>query len=35
MLENPKVSLIFFIPGIMETLRIHGEAEIVLDTASA
>ena len=32
MLENPKVSLIFFIPGIMETLRIHGEAEIVLDT---
>ena len=30
-LENPKVSLIFFIPGIMETLRIHGEAGIVLD----
>lgn len=29
--ENPKVSLIFFIPGIMETLRVHGEAEIVLD----
>ena len=29
--ENPKVSLIFFIPGITETLRIHGEAEIVLD----
>ena len=31
MVENPKVSLIFFIPGITETLRIHGEAEIVLD----
>ena len=30
--ENPKVSLIFFIPGIIETLRIHGNAEIVLDT---
>ncbi len=29
--ENPKVSLIFFIPGITETLRVHGEAEIVLD----
>ena len=32
MLENPKVSLIFFIPGITETLRIHGDAEIVRDT---
>ena len=31
MLENPRVSLIFFIPGIMETLRIHGNAEIVRD----
>ena len=31
MVENPKVSLIFFIPGIMETLRVHGDAEIVLD----
>lgn len=31
MVENPKVSLIFFIPGITETLRIHGEAEITLD----
>ena len=29
--ENPKVSLIFFIPGIMETLRVHGSAEIVRD----
>ena len=32
MVENPKVSLIFFIPGISETLRIHGEVEIVRDT---
>ncbi len=32
MLENPKISLIFFIPRIMETLRVHGDAEIVLDT---
>lgn len=31
MVENPKVSLIFFIPGIMETLRVHGKAEIALD----
>ena len=31
MVENSKVSLIFFIPGITETLRVHGEAEIVLD----
>ena len=30
--ENPKVSMIFFIPGIMETLRVHGNAEIVRDT---
>ena len=28
--ENPRVSLIFFIPGVMETLRVHGNAEIVL-----
>lgn len=32
MVENPKVSLIFFIPGIMETLRVHGNAEIVRDS---
>lgn len=32
MVENPKVSLIFFIPGIMETMRVHGTAEIVRDT---
>jgi len=31
-LENPKVSLIFFIPGISESLRIHGDAQIVTDT---
>ena len=29
--ENPKVSLIFFIPGVMETLRVHGEGQIVLE----
>ena len=29
--ENPQVSLIFFIPGIMETMRVHGNAEIVRD----
>ena len=30
-LENPKVGLIFFIPGKLETLRIGGEARIVRD----
>jgi PPOX class probable FMN-dependent enzyme len=28
---NPKVALIFFIPGIRESLRVHGEARIVRD----
>lgn len=31
-LENPKVSMIFFIPGINESLRIEGEASLVRDT---
>ena len=31
-LVNPKVSLVFFIPGIQESLRIQGEASIVRDT---
>tara|TARA_B100000315_G_C14480865_1_gene542822 strand:+ start:322 stop:933 length:612 start_codon:yes stop_codon:yes gene_type:complete len=31
--KDPTVSLIFFIPGINETLRLRGEAEIVTDTA--
>lgn len=30
-LQNPKVGLIFLIPGIKETLRINGEAQIVKD----
>lgn len=30
-LENPKVACIFFVPGISETLRIWGEAEIARD----
>lgn len=30
-LENPKVALIFFIPGVLETLRIAGKARIVTD----
>ncbi len=30
-LENPKVSVIFFIPGIRETLRVGGTAQIVTD----
>lgn len=31
--ENPKVALIFFIPGIRETVRVQGTAEIVRDAA--
>ncbi|MFQ5661169.1 MAG: MSMEG_1061 family FMN-dependent PPOX-type flavoprotein, partial [Gammaproteobacteria bacterium] len=30
-IENPKVALIFFIPGIRESLRVSGEAQIVRD----
>jgi len=30
-LQNPKVGLIFLIPGIKETLRVSGEAQIVKD----
>lgn len=32
-LANPFVGLIFFIPGIEETLRVNGRAEIVSDPA--
>ena len=32
MLENPKVGLIFLIPGKTETLRVSGSASIVRDT---
>ena len=31
--ENPEVALIFFIPGINETLRINGRAAITTDAA--
>ena len=30
-LANPKVGLLFFIPGIKETLRVNGSAQIVTD----
>jgi PPOX class probable FMN-dependent enzyme len=30
-LENPKVACIFFVPGLRETLRIWGQAEIARD----
>ncbi|RED49117.1 pyridoxamine 5'-phosphate oxidase family protein [Aestuariispira insulae] len=30
-IENPAVSLIFFLPGVNETFRINGEAEISTD----
>ena len=31
LVENPKLSILFMIPGNMETLRIEGSARIVLD----
>ncbi len=30
-LENPEIGLIFFIPGIRETLRVNGACDIVTD----
>ena len=30
-IDNPKVACIFFVPGIRETLRLWGEAQIVRD----
>lgn len=30
-LQNPNVGLIFFIPGLKETLRVNGKAKIVTD----
>lgn len=33
LLENPQISLIFFVPGVNETLRIKGAAEITTDEA--
>lgn len=32
LVDNPKIALIFFIPGIHETLRVHGVADIVQDS---
>ena len=31
-IDNPKVACIFFVPGIRETLRLWGEAQIVRDS---
>jgi len=31
---NPKVGLLFFVPGVLETLRVNGRAEMVTDTAT-
>jgi len=33
LLENPRIGLLFFLPGRDETLRVNGRAEIVTDTA--
>ena len=30
-LDNPAVALLFFVPGMLETLRINGTAEVSLD----
>jgi PPOX class probable FMN-dependent enzyme len=32
-LENPRVALIFLVPGTEETLRVHGSAELTADPA--
>jgi hypothetical protein len=32
-IDNPKVACIFFVPGLRETLRVWGEAEIVQDAS--
>lgn len=32
-LDNPGVGLIFFVPGVEETLRVNGEARITTDAA--
>lgn len=31
--ENPKVGVIFFIPGVDETLRVNGDARVIVDKA--
>jgi hypothetical protein len=30
---NPRVGLLFFVPGVLETLRVNGSAELVTDAA--
>ena len=32
-LDNPGVGLIFFVPGVEETLRVNGDARIITDPA--
>ncbi len=32
-MDNPKVALVFFIPGVKESVRVHGTAELVHDAA--
>ena len=32
-LENPAVALLFFVPGMQETLRVNGRAEVSIDPA--
>lgn len=34
LVANPKLGLIFFVPGIRETLRVRGQAQLVRDTAT-
>ena len=31
--ENPKVGIIFFIPGVDETLRVNGDARVITDSS--
>ena len=33
-IANPEVALLFFVPGVTETLRVNGTAEIVMDEAT-
>jgi PPOX class probable FMN-dependent enzyme len=33
LLANPRVALLFLIPGVEETLRVHGRAELTADPA--
>jgi len=33
LLDNPKVAMVFFIPGVQETLRLHGEARLSTEPA--